>query len=267
MGNAASNDGAYDYLDQMNAAQLKALCKERGLKASGKKSELQERLREYFLNPEAQQQPKDEYGIENMKVSELKALCVEKGLQNTGKKAELQERLREHFASLTQPSSETTVSGDGIDSMPEEDLRDALIGRGIFPPQGCTRQELIKLYREDELYALQLMKSAAPDSSADFASLSALLEKEDGVLADFIKNQQEKEAPKYVDVKVTSLGLAPEKYTTGGAPSVTADVIKKLAGNPFADPPKYGTVSIKGALVTDFADCIFAHNFHFTTGV
>ena len=27
----------------------------------------------------------------------------------------------------------------------------------------------------------------------------------------------------------------------GGAPSVTADVLRKLAGDPFGDEPKYGT--------------------------
>ena len=33
----------------MTATQLKALCKEQGLKVSGKKDDLKERLREHFL--------------------------------------------------------------------------------------------------------------------------------------------------------------------------------------------------------------------------
>jgi hypothetical protein len=47
------------------------------------------------------------------------------------------------------------------------------------------------------------------------------------------------------------LGLKPEKFTVGGAPSVTADVIRKLAGDPFADPPKYGTVCIRRSAFSD----------------
>ena len=49
------------------------------------------------------------------------------------------------------------------------------------------------------------------------------------------------EEPKYVDVTIRSIGMEPEKYTVGGAPSVTAAVLKKLAGDPLGDDPKYGT--------------------------
>lgn len=48
--------------------------------------------------------------------------------------------------------------------------------------------------------------------------------------------------PKFVDVTIPSLGMKPEKFTAGGAPSVTADVLRGLAGDPFEDPPKYGSV-------------------------
>jgi hypothetical protein len=46
-----------------------------------------------------------------------------------------------------------------------------------------------------------------------------------------------------MDVTIRSLGMAPEKYTVGGAPSVTSDVLRKLAGDPYEIPPNYGTVS------------------------
>jgi SAP domain len=39
-----------DQLDAMSATQLKALCKEQGLKVAGKKDELSERLRQHFLS-------------------------------------------------------------------------------------------------------------------------------------------------------------------------------------------------------------------------
>lgn len=49
------------------------------------------------------------------------------------------------------------------------------------------------------------------------------------------KNEEE---PKFVDVIITSLGMMPEKFTVSGAPSTMADVLKKLAGDPYANPPK-----------------------------
>ncbi|KAH8079485.1 hypothetical protein JL720_9226 [Aureococcus anophagefferens] len=39
---------------------------------------------------------------------------------------------------------------------------------------------------------------------------------------------------------VRSVGLTPTKYTTSGAPSCTADVLRELAGRPTDDPPVYG---------------------------
>ena len=48
--------------------------------------------------------------------------------------------------------------------------------------------------------------------------------------------------PKYVDLTIKSIGMKPEKFTAGGAPSVTADVLRGLAGDPFGDPQKYGKV-------------------------
>ena len=95
------------------------------------------------------------------------------------------------------------------------------------------------------------------DSSIAYRKISELLEEAVAsgendalktILAD-IKAKDEEE-PKYVDIKVTSLGMVPDKFTSGGAPSATADVLRKLAGDPFADPPNYGKVS---ALCTIFA--------------
>lgn len=38
---------------------------------------------------------------------------------------------------------------------------------------------------------------------------------------------------KYRDVAISSLGLKPLKFTDSGAPAVTIDVLKELAGNPL----------------------------------
>ena len=81
-------------------------------------------------------------------------------------------------------------------------------------------------------------------------ALAQVLEKArrtgEGAFAEYLKEQEEKAAktPKHVDVTIKSLGLTPEKYTAGGAASVTADVLRKLAGDPFSDPPNYGSVSV-----------------------
>ncbi|OEU16643.1 DNA/RNA polymerase [Fragilariopsis cylindrus CCMP1102] len=59
---------------------------------------------------------------------------------------------------------------------------------------------------------------------------------------DAIKALKEKsmEKSKFIDVTVRSIGMDAIKHTAGGAPSVTADVLRELAGDPFEDPPKYG---------------------------
>lgn len=171
----AKND-QIDYLDQMKVAQLKALCKECGLKVSGKKSALQDRLREHFLAP-----PEEE-----------------------------------------EPSTNDIGGEDDIESMSDDDLRDALIGRGLSSA-GST-QELIDRYRTDEEF-IQQVKSAQPpsddgdrDDNSPYA-LSEVLEeaakKGSGVLSEFLEeyNAKQKEVPKYVDVTIRSIGLAPDTFT------------------------------------------------------
>jgi len=59
-----------------------------------------------------------------------------------------------------------------------------------------------------------------------------------GILDD-LKEKSSAE-PKFVNVTIKSIGMEPGKFTAGGAPSVTADVLRGLAGDPFGDNPKYG---------------------------
>jgi len=178
-----------------------------------------------------------------MKAVQLKALCKECGLKVSGKKSELQERLREYFLSQVAPTKQLD---DDIDAMSDEDLRHAVTARGL--PGVGTRQELLDRYRAD-LEFVEEMKAEAPSSDRDsYVALSQALEeaaKKGGAISDYLNEIKEKsrQVPKFMEVKVTSLGLAPEKYTAGGAPSVTSDVLRNLAGDPFSDPPKYGSVS------------------------
>eukprot|EP01091_Cochliopodium_minus_P016709 TRINITY_DN6337_c0_g1_i2.p1 TRINITY_DN6337_c0_g1~~TRINITY_DN6337_c0_g1_i2.p1 ORF type:complete len:109 (-),score=29.43 TRINITY_DN6337_c0_g1_i2:61-387(-) len=76
----------------MKVVDLKNLCKERGLKATGSKSELAERLK----NPElSSNKTKDKIrqDYSKMKIDELKNLCRMAGVKVAGNKSELVERL------------------------------------------------------------------------------------------------------------------------------------------------------------------------------
>jgi hypothetical protein len=85
-------------------AELVALCEEAGLKKSGKKEELRDRLLKYAEEKEAEAKAKKEReqkftkeNIESMKTKgELSALCEEAGLKKSGTKDELRERLLEY---------------------------------------------------------------------------------------------------------------------------------------------------------------------------
>jgi hypothetical protein len=152
---------------------------------------------------------------------------------------------------------------DEFQSMTEADLRDALVAREL--PTWGTKDELLERIRRDIAFAKEIAfckEIAALPSSAERgqSSLTAVLEEaakmEGGALTEYLAEVKKKanKVPKFVDVTITSLGLTPEKYTPGGAASATADVLKKLAGEPFADPPQYGSVSqMLGRNATQFS--------------
>ena len=97
------------------------------------------------------------------------------------------------------------------------------------------------------LIYLSLLQHVSPKDNNGYQIISKALEdaaKGSSAINDILSEIKEKtEAePKFVEVTIRSLGMTPEKFTTGGSPSATADVIRKLAGDPFDDEPKYGTV-------------------------
>jgi hypothetical protein len=172
---------------------------------------------------------------------QLKALCKEQGLKVAGKKADLQDRLREHF--LT--SSHSEAEDDEFDSMSDEELRLSLAGRDLGA--SGDRAALLARLREDIAYIRDLETAIPPDEANGYKTISEALEaaaKKGGAAGDILAHLQAKSAeePKWVDVTITSLGMQPDKYTAGGAPSCTADVLRKLAGDPYEEPPNYGLV-------------------------
>jgi len=268
-----------DEFDFMNASQLKRICKERNLKVSGKKEELQERLRGHFLaaattsatslHPETMTStsPKTttEHDFKKMLKKDLTDLCKEHQLKVSGNKADLIGRLEEYFDSIEPPQqlevqeekesimnklSPTNLSPpplssfEDYDSMSDDDIRDACTARGV--PDTGSRKTLINRLREDSAFVLEILSASSPKDYDGYQNLAAQLEKEsrkDEVLADILREVKAKteEESKWVDVVVRSIGMEPIKFTAGGAPSVTADVLKKLAGDPYENPPKYGT--------------------------
>ena len=183
--------------------------------------------------------------FDEMKAAELKALCKQYGLKVSGKKSELQERLRGHF--MASNNIEMTAGGDDFESMSENDLRDACVARQL--KDTGNRDSLLKRLRDDDAFALELL-SASTDRSVDgYRSISEALEaaaqSDGGALSEILKDLKEKSQaePKKVELTITSIGMNPSKFTAGGAPSVTADVLRSLAGEPFGEQPKYGKVS------------------------
>eukprot|EP00980_Cylindrotheca_fusiformis_P015853 scaffold4637_cov128-Cylindrotheca_fusiformis.AAC.24 len=245
---SVDDDPQTDQLDQMTAVQLKALCKEQGLKVSGKKTELQDRLREHFLTSSQAEPQKYQLSVDKLQIDELdkmtaaqlKALCKEHGLKVSGKKAGLQDRLREHFLSSSQAEAEK----DEFALMSDEELRLSLAARDL--ETSGDRSALLARLREDIMYIRDLETAIPPDAANGYRTISEALEaaaKNGGTVGEILAAVNEKISaePKTIDVTITSLGMQPEKYTMGGAPSVTADVLRGLAGDPFQDPPRYGS--------------------------
>lgn len=193
-----------------------------------------------------------------MTAAQLKALCKEQGLKVSGKKAELKDRLRMHL--LSGKTDESKM--DEFDDMSDDELRLSLAARDL--ETFGTRDELLTRLREDILFVQELETVIPPDAANGYRTISEALSaaaKDGSAVGDILAAIEEKNsaAPKNIDVKITSLGMQPEKYTAGGAPSVTADVLRKLAGDPFEDPPRYGSVS-KGASVNDLISFVHAAN-------
>lgn len=188
--------------------------------------------------------------LDQMTAVQLKALCKEQGLKVTGKKDELKDRLRDHFLSGKVDESKL----DEFDDMSDDQLRLSLAARDL--ETAGVREDLLARLREDIMFVQELETVIPPDAANGYRTISEALAaaaNDGGSVGDILAAIDEKLAggPKHIDLKITSLRMQPEKYTAGGAPSVTADVLRMLAGDPFEDPPRYGTVSVSKNLVDE----------------
>ena len=196
--------------------------------------------------------------LQNSKVAELKQDCKHHRLKVSGKKSELQARLLEHFIkSLKTQTQEQENEPKAIKEMSDKDLKDALTAYSIRVVDGCPREEMEKEYKQQMKLYKGLMGEY--DSPAEVAGAMADIARKSGTMvADYLESRpaEPKPPPKHFELEVISLqelmkekspngqvkALEPTKQTVGGSPSVTADVLRKLAGDPFADPPKRGEV-------------------------
>lgn len=184
-----------------------------------------------------------------MTAVQLKALCKERGLKVSGKKAELQDRLREHFltTSTLQPGE------DEFDTMSDTELQQSLAARTLGT--NGDRADLLERLRLDLQFTQDLQNAVPPDEAHGYRTIGEALEavaKNGGAMEEILAQLKAKsdQKPKTVDVTIKSLGMKPDKQTAGGAASVTADVLRSLAGDPFENPPRYGSVSNPPTLLT-----------------
>ena len=179
-----------------------------------------------------------------MKATQLKALCKEYNLKVSGSKTVLQERLREAYIREAKARLEPAPSADdGYELMEVDDLQDVLRTRGLNTKG--IKSVLIQRLREDSKTLSELMKATPEEKLSSLVAVLEAASKESLTLQEYLQEKDllSGQNSKFVNVTITSLGLEPEKFTAGGAPSVTADVLRKLAGSPFSDPPEYGSVS------------------------
>jgi SAP domain len=180
-----------------------------------------------------------------MKAVQLKEICEQLKLKKSGKKADLQDRIRDYYSQLAKDGDsksemEDSTFDDHLDTMGRDEI--IAVARTRNLPTHGSHSDIIQRIREDT-NMIKALREPKKQGQSNALVLSKLLE--NSPMKEILAAHQDKESnkeSKYVDVTISSLGLKAEKFTTSGMPSVTADVIRALAGDPFANPPKYGTV-------------------------
>ena len=206
---------------------------------------LQEYRKLWHGDSDTSDEEEDDELMQMMNVAQLKALCKEYGLKVSGKKSELQQRLRGYFLS-TKSTSTTTEELKELEGMSEDDLRDACVGR-MLSGEG-SKSVLLSRLQEDIAFQLELLShNNQKGEETNYQSVTRALEEaaannSTSTLSGIWDEIQEKKRadPKYVELTISSLQMEPSKFTAGGAPSVTADVLRKLAGKDPANG-QYGT--------------------------
>ena len=107
-----------------------------------------------------------------------------------------------------------------------------------------NKPELVARLKEDNAFALELMSEAGNGGRDGYKTVEEALNaarEKGGETARILEEVKMKSAaPKWAEVTISSIFMTPQKFTAGGAPSVTSDVLRGLAGE---DPEnrKYGS--------------------------
>ncbi|KAJ8608280.1 hypothetical protein CTAYLR_007284 [Chrysophaeum taylorii] len=182
-------------------------------------------------------------------VKKLKDELRRRGLVLSGKKAVLQERLAAAIAAAAEeiPSSSSSSSSSASCEEEEEEKaapaslpfsKEELFGRMTYEqlcgqirargtPPPPTRELAVAFLLDDEAYREELQKHHPAPEEEHPPPASVL----------YMLREPAKKSRKRT-INVRSLGFPASKYTTNGWPSVTADVLRELAGNP---PEEWGT--------------------------
>ena len=166
----------------MKVAQLKDMCKELGLKLSGKKSELQDRIRGHLL---------------------LSSSSSSSSSLSDGDDPDA-------------PPSISLNEADDFEKMSDDDLRHACAGRGI--DDGGDRKSLTRRLRDDHAYSSEVRSAVLMEGYEDdvdgYRRISDALQRLDCGVAfrEMLSElkEKEKEEPKFVDVTITSIGMKPD---------------------------------------------------------
>jgi hypothetical protein len=169
-------------------------------------------------------------------VAELKALCKELGLKQSGTKSEVQEKIARSLPRAKTNGKEEFSSGthDDFEAMSDDDLRCSLIARGLNSvgtekaAPGSLALTTAHMLR-NSVKGVKALKDRDGYETISQA-LQAAADRDGGSLQDILGEVREKASAqsKYVEVRIKSIGMTPEVYTNGGAPSATAKVIPGL---------------------------------------
>ncbi|KAK7242157.1 DNA polymerase theta [Aureococcus anophagefferens] len=262
------DDGASDVLlvgrDEFyalaTAARLKEELKKRGLKLSGTKAEVVARLRDDDAAPAPRRRrprPARPRGPAAPRLRGHRGAADGGGAQGRAPRAEAQARRQEGELRQRRRRPRRLPRGRGVRGGVRRAGAGAR-GAGAPDPRRLRRpRDALRATPGLTSYVLSALvnKRVSPATSgADFEAKFVAEDDDDDpgdggaapaapppVLDDGELFEVPRPAAKRTrKLLVRSVGLTPTKYTTSGAPSCTADVLRELAGRPTDDPPVYG---------------------------
>ncbi len=158
-----------------NIIELRQKLKGLGLKSSGKKSDLQERLAAFEageLRPESAEQKAKAVAdgdYSKLTIKELKSALKQKGHKTSGKKEDLVKRMSEPVPSDSESESESDDSTN-YKKWTVKKIKEELKTRGIKSKVGDKKEDLISRLTDDDKNSLSDKNVSDSDSESDLDS-------------------------------------------------------------------------------------------------